>query len=167
MTAQADVAAVREEVLQTRAHISDTLAEIDARIAGQVSAVKQRLDPMEWARQHPWLALATATGVGLAVSATRADKKALAAAAAGARQAGNAAISSALHTPSLAQRALHGVGGYVDTLAASVLLGFIERLREPQQATPTTQATSTETPAAWPNDLTATSRQMEEIPWTS
>jgi ElaB/YqjD/DUF883 family membrane-anchored ribosome-binding protein len=162
MTAQAEVAAAREEVLQTRAHISATLAEIDARIAGQVQVAKQHLDPLEWARMHPWLSLATAAGVGLVVSATRADRKVVAAAVEGTRLAGNAAAASALGAPSLAQRALHGVGGYVDTIATGLLLGFIERLKEPQTAEAQSMAAQPAAqPATYTGEVTTPRQQME------
>jgi hypothetical protein len=141
MTAPADVAAAREEVARTRAYISDTIEEIETRIAAPVVAVKERLDIVQLVRNHPWPALAAAIGAGVLVSASGADAKAASIAKATAADASAAAVRAARGLPDTARGAAHGAAraasSYVDGLAGTLLLAVIRRLGEP---TPTPEA---------------------------
>lgn len=150
MTAPVEVAAARDEVERTRAHISDTIDEIETRLIAPVKAVKQRLDLMQLVRDHPWPALATAIGVGVAVSVSRADIKAATIAKEKAIDAGTAAARIGRELPTTARGAAAGArraaASYVDGLAGSLLLAFIDRLREPHSSpapTPAPPATPT------------------------
>ena len=67
---------VQRDIALTRERMSETIAQLDARIAERVGAVKEKLDPMQWAQEHPWPALAAAVGVGLLLAGTGADAKA-------------------------------------------------------------------------------------------
>ncbi|MDQ6635114.1 MAG: hypothetical protein M3Z10_10220 [Gemmatimonadota bacterium] len=134
----ADVAAAREEVARTRAHISDTIDEIGTRITAPVHAVKDRLDIVQLVRDHPWPALAAAIGAGVLVSASGADAKAASIAKAKAVDAGAATVRAARGLPDNARGAAHGAaraaGSYVDGLAGTLLLAVIRRLSEPAPA---------------------------------
>jgi hypothetical protein len=135
MTAQVEVAAARDEVARTRAHISDTIDEIETRLIAPVKAVRQRLDLMQLVRDHPWPALATAIGVGVVVSVSRADAKAATMAKEKAIDAGTAAARAARELPTTARGAAvsarRAAGSYADGLASSLLLAVIDRFREP------------------------------------
>ena len=60
---------VRRDIELTRARMTDTLQELE-----------ERLNVMGIVREHPWPAIAVAMGAGFALSGTRADVKAAAAA---------------------------------------------------------------------------------------
>ena len=135
MTAPAEVATAREEVARARAHVADTIDEIETRLVAPVKAVKQRLDLAQLVRDHPWPALATAVGVGVLVSASGADTKAATLAKEKAADASSAAARTARDLPSNARSAALGakqaVASYFDGLAGSLLVAFIDRFREP------------------------------------
>jgi hypothetical protein len=135
MTAHVEVAAARDEVERTRAHISDTIDEIETRLIAPVKAVQQRLDLVQLVRDHPWPALAAAIGVGVAVSVSGADAKAAAMVRGRAIDAGTAAARAARELPTNARGAALGArraaASYVDGLAGSLLLAVIDRFREP------------------------------------
>ena len=150
MTAPTNVAAAREEVARTRAHISDTIDELETRITAPVNAVKARLDVVQLVRDHPWPALAAAIGAGVLVSASGADAKAASIAKAKAADAGAAAVRAARGLPDNARGAAQGAaraaGSYVDGLAGTLLLAFIRRLGEPAPAS-ASSAASTDAPS--------------------
>ena len=144
MTAHAELTAAREEVVRTRAKISDTISEIEMRITAPVDAVKARLNVVQLVRDHPWPALAVAIGVGAFVSATGADVKAASVAKEKAMDAGAAAARAARGLPDQARGAAQGAaraaGSYVDDLAGTLLLAFIDRFREPPSIPPAPSA---------------------------
>ena len=88
MSTESQIAATREELAAVRSRMSDTVAEIEARVTApvetareRVGAVKDRLDVVELIRSHPWPALVVALGAGVAVAASGADRKAASAVA--------------------------------------------------------------------------------------
>lgn len=144
MTAQDQIASAHDDVVNTRARMADTVAQIEARVTGQMDTVKAKLDIVQMIRDNPWTAIAVATGVGAAISASGADTKAASAASASARQgatvaaakakeAGAAGVEALKGAPSTASRAASsargGIFGYLDALAASAVEGLIERIR--------------------------------------
>lgn len=144
MSAPDQIAAAHDDVVATRARMADTVAQIEARVTGQMDTVKAKLDVVQMIRDNPWTAIAVATGVGAAISATGSDVKVAraaasaardgaAAAADGARQAGAATMEAMKNAPAHASTAATvvrgGLVGYLDTLAASAIEGFIERIR--------------------------------------
>lgn len=144
MTAQDQIASAHDDVVNTRARMADTVAQIEARVTGQMDTVKAKLDVVQMIRDNPWTAIAVATGVGAAISASGADRKAATAAAGAARQgatiatakakqAGTATVDALKGAPATAARAATsargGLFGYLDTIAASAVAGFIERIR--------------------------------------
>jgi hypothetical protein len=149
MTAHVEVATARDDVERTRAHISETIDEIETRLIAPVKAVQQRLDLLQLVRDHPWPALATAIGVGVAVSVTRADVKAVTIAKEKAIDAGTAAARAARELPTTARGAAAGArqaaASYVDSLAGTLLLAFIDRLREPASSPDPTPSATTPT----------------------
>jgi hypothetical protein len=86
-----ETAQVRQEIAETRRDLSETIGAIEMRVSDTVTGVKQKLDIMEWARQHPWPALAIALGLGLGLSASGADTRAVRATAGAAKKAPRAA----------------------------------------------------------------------------
>jgi hypothetical protein len=67
---------VQRDMALTRERISETIAELDARISGRVAVVKERLDLTQLVEDHPWAALAVALGLGVLLAGTGADEKA-------------------------------------------------------------------------------------------
>lgn len=67
---------VQRDIALTRERMSETIAELDARISNRIAAVKEKVDLMQLAREHPWPALAVALGVGVLLAGTGADAKA-------------------------------------------------------------------------------------------
>ena len=144
MTAQDQIASAHDDVVNTRARMADTVAQIEARVTGQMDTVKAKLDIVQRIRDNPWTALAVATGVGAAISATGADSKAASAVASAAKsgasiatekakQAGSAGVEALKGAPAAASqaasRARGGLLGYLDTIAATAVEGLIERIR--------------------------------------
>jgi ElaB/YqjD/DUF883 family membrane-anchored ribosome-binding protein len=141
MTAQPELSAARDQVQQTRAHLFETLDELEAKFTEPAKAVARRLDVVQVVRDNPWPALAVAVGVGVAISTTGADRKAAAATVEGAKKAGAAAADgtrraaaataeAVRQTPQRAAGLAGIVGAQLDGLVASMLLGFVEKLRE-------------------------------------
>ena len=89
------IAEVQRELDATRARMSDVIAELDARVAGAVQAVRHRTDVIRLVRQHPWPAVASAFAAGAAVAASGTDEKAVDAAKGAAKNAPNAASGAA------------------------------------------------------------------------
>jgi hypothetical protein len=67
---------VQRDIALTRERMSETIAELDTRISRRVEAVKEKLDVMQLAQEHPWPALAIAVGLGVLLAGTGADAKA-------------------------------------------------------------------------------------------
>ena len=64
---------VQRDIALTRERMSETIAELDARISHRVAVVKERLDVAQLVQDHPWAALAVAFGVGALLAGTGAD----------------------------------------------------------------------------------------------
>jgi ElaB/YqjD/DUF883 family membrane-anchored ribosome-binding protein len=133
-----DISAARDDVQRARTRISDTIAEIEARVTAPVRAVKQRLDVGQAIQDHPWAALTTAVAVGAIVAASQADRRAASLAADAARkgaekarEGGVAGVRMAREAPSRSRSALAGM---FDSLGASVALTVINALRRPSAA---------------------------------
>lgn len=136
-----DLSAARDDVQRSRAQISDTIAEIEARVTAPVRAVKQRLDVGRMVQEHPWAALSTAAAAGVIVAASQADRRAASLAAAAARkgaetarqgaekvrQGGVAGAQLAREAPSRSRIALTSM---VDAIGAKVATTIIGALRE-------------------------------------
>jgi ElaB/YqjD/DUF883 family membrane-anchored ribosome-binding protein len=129
-----DISTARDDVQRTRAQISDTVAEIEARVTAPVRAVKQRLDVGRMVQDHPWAALTTAAALGAIVAASQADRRAASLAAEGARKAaekakagGVAGVRLAREAPSRSRSALTSM---MDAIGAKVALTIIGALRE-------------------------------------
>jgi hypothetical protein len=67
---------VQRDIALTRERMSETIAELDARISGRVAVVTERLDLKQLVEDHPWPALAVALGLGVLLAGTGADAKA-------------------------------------------------------------------------------------------
>jgi hypothetical protein len=140
MSSHSEIIEARDEVLRTRAHISDTIAEVKGRGTSAVSSVKRKLDVVEGVRSNPWWALAAAIGAGVLVGRSDADAQTAALAKRKARELASVGAQTArdgvrqgLHSarqgPTLARSAAVGA---LDSLAARLALSLIERLREPR-----------------------------------
>ena len=70
------ITAAHDEVARTRARMAETVSQIEARVTGRMDAVKAKLDVVQMIRDNPWTALALATGIGAAISASGSDEKA-------------------------------------------------------------------------------------------
>jgi hypothetical protein len=97
---------VQRDIALTRERMSETIAALDARISERVGAVKEQLDVVQLAQQHPWPALAVALGVGVLLAGTGADAKT-------ARATVRAAKGAPGATADLARRGLEAVKGVV------------------------------------------------------
>jgi hypothetical protein len=133
-----DISAARDDVQRARARISDTVAELEARVTAPVRAVKERLDVGRAIQDHPWAALTTAVAVGVIVAASRADRRAAAlaaeaarAGAAKAREGGAAGVRMAREAPS---RSRSAIASMIDSIGASVAVSVIDALRRPSAA---------------------------------
>jgi ElaB/YqjD/DUF883 family membrane-anchored ribosome-binding protein len=133
-----DISAARDDVQRSRDQISETIAEIEARVTAPVRAVKQRLDVGRVIEDHPWAALSTAVAVGVAVAASQADRRAAALAADAARkgaekarEGGAAGVRMAREAPSKSRNALAAL---VDGIGAKVAVSLIGALRESRTA---------------------------------
>jgi hydroxyethylthiazole kinase-like sugar kinase family protein len=126
--------------------MADTVSQIEARVTGQMDAVKAKLDVVQMIKDNPWTALAVATGIGAAISATGSDGKAARAAVAGAqaaaskaKEAGAAAVEAARGAPAAAQgsaaSAGRGLRDHLDELASSAVVGLVDRLRREDEPT--------------------------------
>ena len=129
-----DLSTAREDVQRARAQISETVAEIEARVSAPVRAVKQRLDVGRLIQEHPWAALTTAAAMGAAVAASNADQRAASLAAGAARkgaekarEGGVAGVRLAREAPSKSRSALAAL---VDGIGAKVAVTLIDALRE-------------------------------------
>lgn len=67
---------VQRDIAMTRDRMSDTIAELDARISQRIAVVQERFDLNQLVEDHPWAALAVALGVGVLLAGTGADGKA-------------------------------------------------------------------------------------------
>lgn len=150
MSTEPEITAARDELARVRDRMTDTAAELEERLTAPIDAVKEKLDPTQLVRDHPWPSLAVALGAGVAVAASGADRKAATAASdlsrtaakkvadaarSGARSvksatsdAAESSVDSARHAPSRARSAIVGA---LDALAAKVAVSLIQKLREP------------------------------------
>jgi hypothetical protein len=97
---------VQRDIAETRARMSETIAELDAQISSRVAVVKERLDVSRVIQDHPWAALTVAIGVGVLLAGTGADAKA-------ARATVRAAKGAPGATANLARRGLGAATGLV------------------------------------------------------
>jgi hypothetical protein len=67
---------VQRDIALTRERMSETIAELDARISSRIAVVKERLDLKQLVEDHPWTSLAVALGLGVLLGGTGADSKA-------------------------------------------------------------------------------------------
>jgi hypothetical protein len=67
---------LQRDIALTRERMSETIAELDARLSSRVAAMKEKVDLVQLVREHPWPALAVALGVGVLLAGTGADAKA-------------------------------------------------------------------------------------------
>jgi ElaB/YqjD/DUF883 family membrane-anchored ribosome-binding protein len=83
---------VRRDIEETRVRVSRTLAELETEVGSRKDAVVERVVALrdgvtsagstvqetiaDFAREHPWYALATAVGIGLVIGRTGADEAA-------------------------------------------------------------------------------------------
>jgi hypothetical protein len=67
---------VQRDIALTRERMSETIAELEARISDRADAVRGRLDLKQLVEDHPWPALAVALGLGVLLAGTGADAKA-------------------------------------------------------------------------------------------
>lgn len=106
MSTDDEMLEVRSEIAESRARVADTLAELEARVTGKAEAVKRKLNPLETAREYPWLALAAAVGAGVALSASGTDRRAARAGVRAGRRAPKAAARVSRQTVDSAKHAL-------------------------------------------------------------
>ena len=130
----AEITDARADVARTRSQVADTVAELQTRLAEPLAAARAKLDLPQLVKAHPWASLAVAVGVGALVAGSRADETAARFAREKAVDAGRATMDAARELPgrarSATQSAGRATGTYVDSFAASLLLRFIDRLRE-------------------------------------
>jgi hypothetical protein len=86
---------VQRDIALTRERMSETIAELDARISQRVAVVKERLDVVQLVQDHPWAALAVAFGVGALLAGTGADATAARATVRAAKAAPGATVDVA------------------------------------------------------------------------
>jgi hypothetical protein len=98
---------VQHDIALTRERMSETIAELDARISSRVAVVKERLDLKQLVEDHPWPALAVALGLGVLLAGTGADAKA-------ARATVRAAKGAPGATADLARRGFEAAKGVVN-----------------------------------------------------
>jgi hypothetical protein len=67
---------VQRDIALTRERMSETIAELDARISSRVAVIKDRLDLKQLVEDHPWTSLAVAVGLGLVLGGTGAESRA-------------------------------------------------------------------------------------------
>jgi hypothetical protein len=108
----ASIAAAQRDVAATRERMSDTIAEIEARVSGKVASVKRKVDVVTLVKENPWPALAAALVAGIALSATGADRRAARATASAAKRAPDTAKQGAT-------KAAHAVTAGASRLASA------------------------------------------------
>jgi hypothetical protein len=150
MSTEPEITAARNELTRVRDRMTDTAAELEERLTAPIVVVKDKLDVVQLVRENPWPSLAVAIGVGAAVAASGADRKAASAAVDASRSAARktadaaragmrsvkstatdaagSASDTARRAPSRARSAIVGA---LDSLAAKAALALVERLREP------------------------------------
>ncbi len=97
---------VQRDIALTRDRMSETIAELDARISERITVVKERVDLKQLVEDHPWPALAVALGLGILLAGTGADAKA-------ARATVRAAKGAPAATADLARRGWDAAAGVV------------------------------------------------------
>jgi hypothetical protein len=99
---------VQRDIALTRERMSETIAELDARISHRVAIVKERLDVAQLVQDHPWAAVAVALGIGALLAGTGADAKAARATVRAAKAAPGATAGAARHGWDAAVRRIRG-----------------------------------------------------------
>jgi ElaB/YqjD/DUF883 family membrane-anchored ribosome-binding protein len=97
---------IQRDIALTRDRMSETIAELDARISERVAVVKDHVDLKQLVKDHPWPALALALGVGVVLAGTRADARAV-------RATVRAARAAPAATADLARRGWDAAAGVV------------------------------------------------------
>jgi hypothetical protein len=118
---------VQRDIALTRERMSETIAELDARISGRVAVVKERLDLKQLVVDHPWPALAVALGLGVLLAGTGADTKAARATLRAAKGAPGATVDLARRGWDAAASAVRRDGGGEGDV--DVEPGLAERVR--------------------------------------
>ena len=126
---------VHRDIEATRERMSRTIEEIDDRISGRVADIRHTADPMTQARAHPWPALLIALAAGLAIGASRAERKAAVAVVQGAKRAPGAAVSATKAAASGAGRMARSAGERLrdrsnEASTEQGNAGLFDRLRE-------------------------------------
>ena len=130
---------VRDDMDETRARLADTAAQVGDAIGDRtdavrerVGAVKERLDVGQLVQQHPWPALGLAVGLGVALAASGADRRAVSATTSAARRASRSA-TDAVHRRRERSHAMQQLrseeepvsrGGLVARLTRAILEGL-------------------------------------------
>lgn len=147
---------VRRDIEETRVRVSRTLAELETEVGSRKDAIVERVVALrdgvtsagstvqetivDFAREHPWYALATAIGIGLVIGRTGADeaaaraaidsaKQAAAAAADSTRQAAAATVTAARGSVDKAKGLLHRNG---DSASVASSAGAVQFTHDPQ-----------------------------------
>jgi hypothetical protein len=119
---------VRRDIADTRARLSDTLAELDTRVDKVKHAVTHTANPLPAVREHPWLALGLALGAGVAIGMSGADRKAATAVKTGAKKAGPAIKGGVKNAMGAAKERFSGDGPEEATargaIAGNRLVGY-------------------------------------------
>jgi ElaB/YqjD/DUF883 family membrane-anchored ribosome-binding protein len=135
---------VRDDMDETRARLADTAAQLGDAIGDRtdavrerVGAVKERLEVGQLVQQHPWPALGLALGLGVALAASGADRRAVSATTGTVRRASRSA-TDAVHRRREHARAMQQLhseeervtrGGLVERLTRAILQGLnVDRL---------------------------------------
>ena len=123
---------VQRDIALTRERMSETIAQLDARISDRVATVKQKLDVAQLVQEHPWPALVAAVGVGLLLAGTGADAKAARATVTAAKRAPGTTADLARRGWDAAASKLRGDDPGVDATAdlEQGEPGLVDRLRE-------------------------------------
>jgi hypothetical protein len=115
---------VRRDIAETRARLSDTLAELDNRVDTVKHAVTQTANPLPAIREHPWIALGLALGAGIAIGMSGADRTAVAATTRGVKKAGPALMGGAKAAASGIKDMVTGNGGDSEAVTGNRLASY-------------------------------------------
>lgn len=124
---------VRDDMDETRARLADTAAQLGDAIGDRtdavrerVDAVKDRLDVGQLVQQHPWPAIGLAVGLGVALAASGADRRAVSATASTARRATRSA-TDAVHRRRERARAMQQLQREDEPISRSGLVARLTR----------------------------------------
>lgn len=140
---------VRRDIEETRDRVSRTLAELESEVGSRKEIVVERVVALrdgvssagatvqetvaDFAREHPWYALATAVGIGLVIARSRVDEAAAKATVEGTKRAAGATAAA---TTSAARAGMDKAKGIVqrngdgnsDTVSVAAEPGLLDRL---------------------------------------